>query len=350
LFVRQPGAVSGVMVGGTGCNVYDATYAANLSEIKINLPVTTNNPGCVAGLSGQEGQYFLALNSATSYRILGDNLQIPYGDGQMLSFTAFVPVIPPTTGPLTPLNGTHWWMVSMANVTLLPGTEVTADFAINADGLTGTMSGSAGCNTYSASITGVFQLAQLSSTSKACSSPAGVMEQETTYLSMLSTANSISMAYNQLLIGTTSGLLVYYNAPVPMLPVEPVPTPTPEPTTEPGTPVPTVVPTETPAVSLPIATPPTETPVVSQPIATPVAVIIATPTTGAQNTPIIFDGSSSQPVGSIATYSWDFGDGFTSDGAVVTYTYPNVGTYTVTLTVTDSAGQTGTTTLQVTIQ
>jgi len=93
-----------------------------------------------------------------------------------------------------------------------------------------------------------------------------------------------------------------------------------------------------------------ETPVVSLPIATPVAVIIATPTTGTQNTPIIFDGSTSQPAGSITTYSWDFGDGFTSDGAVVTYTYPNAGTYTVTLTVTDSAGQTGSTTLSITVQ
>ena len=26
LFARQPGAVSGVIVGGTGCNDYNATY------------------------------------------------------------------------------------------------------------------------------------------------------------------------------------------------------------------------------------------------------------------------------------------------------------------------------------
>jgi heat shock protein HslJ len=270
LFVRQSGTVSGVIVGGTGCNDYNATYAGNLSEIKVNLPLKTNNAGCASGLSEQEGQYFLALNSATTYHILGDTLQIPYGDGQMLSFTAFVPEVP---GPLSVLNGTHWWLVSMANATLQPGSEVTADFAINSDGLTGTMGGNAGCNTYSASITGVFQLAQLSNTSKACSNPAGVMEQESTYLSMLTTADSISMAYNQLLIGTISGLLVYSNSPVPMEPVPPTPT------TIPGTPTSTVFPTETPAVSLPIATPPTATLGVSLPIATlPTVTPTTTPT------------------------------------------------------------------------
>ena len=132
-FVRQPGVPSGLIIGGTGCNDYNAVYAASLSEIKVNTPSQTNNTGCAAGLPEQEQQYYQALDSASSYRILGDNLQIFYGDGEVLNYSAFVPQpLPPAAGPLSNLNGTRWWLVSMRNIVLRPGTTITADFAINA--------------------------------------------------------------------------------------------------------------------------------------------------------------------------------------------------------------------------
>jgi trimeric autotransporter adhesin len=63
-----------------------------------------------------------------------------------------------------------------------------------------------------------------------------------------------------------------------------------------------------------------------------------------------FDASaSSDPDGTIAGYSWDFGDGTTGTGATPNHTYANGGTYTVTLTVTDNQNATGTATSQVTV-
>lgn len=51
-----------------------------------------------------------------------------------------------------------------------------------------------------------------------------------------------------------------------------------------------------------------------------------------------FQSTSTVNQGSIASYLWNFGNGATSTQQNPTYTYPNSGTYTVTLTVTSSMG------------
>jgi PKD repeat protein len=68
-------------------------------------------------------------------------------------------------------------------------------------------------------------------------------------------------------------------------------------------------------------------------------------------TTVSFDGSgSSDPDGSIASYSWDFGDGSPAgSGATPEHTYTTEGTYDVTLTVTDNLGRTGTKTVEVSV-
>jgi len=63
-----------------------------------------------------------------------------------------------------------------------------------------------------------------------------------------------------------------------------------------------------------------------------------------------FNGTgSSDPDGTIASYSWDFGDGTAAGtGATPSHTYATAGTYTVKLTVTDDRGGTGSVTHTVT--
>jgi len=71
----------------------------------------------------------------------------------------------------------------------------------------------------------------------------------------------------------------------------------------------------------------------------PIASFAYSPTAPLAGETVQFDATgSSDPDGSIVSYSWNFGDGGTASGAVVTHTFATNGTYSVTLTVTDNEG------------
>ena len=62
-----------------------------------------------------------------------------------------------------------------------------------------------------------------------------------------------------------------------------------------------------------------------------------------------FDASGSSDNVGIVSYEWDFGDGTTGTGETTTHIYADLGTHTVTLTVSDAAGNTDTDSLTVTV-
>jgi PKD repeat protein len=72
----------------------------------------------------------------------------------------------------------------------------------------------------------------------------------------------------------------------------------------------------------------------------PIAAFTYAPTSPTAGAAVQFDASASaDPDGTIISYAWNFGDGGTAVGAVVTHSYAASGSYTAQLTVTDNGGK-----------
>ena len=76
-----------------------------------------------------------------------------------------------------------------------------------------------------------------------------------------------------------------------------------------------------------------------------VPAFVFTPTSPTDHQPVLFDASTSQapPNNPIVSYSWNFGDGRTGSGRLVSYQYSTPGTFVVSLTITDAFGRSATT-------
>jgi PKD repeat protein len=77
------------------------------------------------------------------------------------------------------------------------------------------------------------------------------------------------------------------------------------------------------------------------------AAFTVNPTTPEENQTVLFDASTSK--GSIANYSWDFGDGRSGAGQTTSHAYSTAGTYVARLTISDSFGRTASSVLSITV-
>jgi heat shock protein HslJ len=134
----QPGAETPVIVGSSttiefdsqgqaggsgGCNSYDTTYEVQDNMISFGEITRTLMACQQGGIGEQEGRYFQALESASTFELAGDRLTIWYGDqGNTLNFvaaTSATPTVPPTVPPApTPTAGRG---SSMERVEFQPG-------------------------------------------------------------------------------------------------------------------------------------------------------------------------------------------------------------------------------------
>ena len=201
--VETTAVFDGGRVGGNaGCNNYNGTYTVDGQALTIQLGPTTMM-ACPEPTMAQEQAFFTNLAAAASYVLVGDQLHILNANGDVI--LAFQPLVS------TPLVGTTWQALSYNNgkqavVSVLTGTEITAVF-----GADGQLTGSAGCNNYMAGYTvdgDAITIGPAASSMMMCAEPEGVMEQETAYLTSLTTAATYSIQGDQLELRTADGALV----------------------------------------------------------------------------------------------------------------------------------------------
>lgn len=189
-------------LGGTdGCNRYSTSYTVSGAQIKLDKNVASTMMACAEPIMGQAAAYITALTEAATYKIDGGQLTLLDAGGKVLATF---------TRQSTDLAGTSWVVTGYNNgqqavVSVIAGSQLTADF-----GADGTLSGAAGCNTFTASyeVSGkTIKIGPAGSTRMACADPAGVMAQEAQYLQALATAATYAREGNRLELRTADGAL-----------------------------------------------------------------------------------------------------------------------------------------------
>ena len=123
----------GILSGNGSCNDYNAAYETTAANIQIG-PVISTRKACEPAVMEQEMQYFAALNTAATYRIDGNQMEMRTKDGALaVTFVKAQASQPAGTG----LAGTSWDVTGYNNgkqavVSVIAGTKMTAVFG--ADG------------------------------------------------------------------------------------------------------------------------------------------------------------------------------------------------------------------------
>jgi heat shock protein HslJ len=204
--------------GSAGCRGYVGGY--NASGDDISFPwLAMMGTACLEqeALMSQEGQYTDSLSWASDYRLGEGRLEILTARGETLTFEPLLEEVNAS------LERTRWVLTAFIEeravegmaMPLLMSTDLLAETEITATLEDGTVSGSAGCNTYFAAYT--LDGTQLTfetpaATEMACLDPAGVMEQEQRYLNSLGDVAAHRIYSGQLWLETGDGSALVFAA------------------------------------------------------------------------------------------------------------------------------------------
>lgn len=191
----------GKLYGSDGCNRFHGSYAATEDHLQITGKLASTMMACPEPVMRQATAFSNALRRATGFRRDGRQLLLLDGAGNPLAtFNAQAHGISGSAWRVTAYNNGK-----QAVVSLLAGSTLTLGFADD-----GRVSGSAGCNNYTASYATQGQSITISppaATRKRCPQPAGLMEQEALFLQALASGATWRRAGDRLELRTAAGAL-----------------------------------------------------------------------------------------------------------------------------------------------
>jgi heat shock protein HslJ len=172
-------------VGGSGgCNQYSALYVTDGDKLTVG-PVSSTLMLCEGPVGAQETAFFSGLGGATSWRITDTGeLEIEGAAKIVAAQGVAASAAPPRQGAA--LGGTSWNLAEMGGTADFAHIVPTIEF-----GTDGTVSGFAGCNTFSGTFTTngtTLTMGPLASTEIGCQRPASAVEAE--YLDALSSVKN----------------------------------------------------------------------------------------------------------------------------------------------------------------
>lgn len=180
-------AQDGTVSGNAGCNQYSASFRTDGATIAIGQ-VRSTLMGCDGDRNAQEAAFLGGLQGATSWQQADDGNLILDGVVEIVAGPG-VAEGPPGDEPRVDLRGTDWTLAEMGGTAdfarLVPNLEFGAD---------GTVSGFAGCNTFTGTYTvtgGELTLGPLATTKIGCPRPASAVESA--YLDALAGATTWSI-------------------------------------------------------------------------------------------------------------------------------------------------------------
>jgi len=194
---------AGQVGGSAGCNSYFGPYERSDNSLTFGVIGVTETYCVPEALMDQEGAYLAALESVASYQIADSELWVANAEGEtVLTFSVLEPA--PLTGTTWRLNGYNDGKGGFVSV--LSGAEITAVF-----GDDGKVTGSAGCNDYTASYAvedNAITFGPAATTRKMCSEPEGIMEQESAYLAAIESTTAFQIEGDELTLTNADGVRV----------------------------------------------------------------------------------------------------------------------------------------------
>lgn len=200
---RTPATLSfeqGRASGSDGCNRFSAPYTATATSITVSERGIGTQMVCASDVMQRAQAFMAALGGVKSWRVADGKLQLLDASGTVVATLA-----PQSTA----LAGTSWNVDGINNgrdavVSLAAGTRVTLQF-----GADGRVSGSAGCNSYTATYEADgrrIRIGPAAATRRMCAG-AGMMEQEHAFLRALEAATTVRIEGNRMELRDDKGAL-----------------------------------------------------------------------------------------------------------------------------------------------